>query len=1384
MNFVKLRLLVWLVVTLPSTVAAQQNHYKFTQLDVKQGLSNSRAKCFLKDRKGFIWIGTVSGLNRFDGYAIKTFRNDVRDTTSLIDSDIKSLFEDPNGKMWVDTWTGQNVYDPETETFIRNSNELLTQFNIPPGKIINIEKGKGLHYWFLHATVGLFKYFPEERRTVKIQHNAADTTTLISDNLSAAKEDKNGNLWIIHSNGVFELMSGKTHKIIYRSYALNKKYAGQVLDYNLMIDTEGDTWIFINNNNKGVHLFKARERSFVHINKTTKPLRLNSDIVRGIVQDDNGIIWVGTDHGGINLINKKNKTTDYIFHNAEDERSLGQNSINALYKDREGFIWAGTMKTGVSYYHENFLRFKLLKHLDSNPLSLPYNDINALAEDKTGNLWIGTNGEGLIYYNRKDETFTQYKNKPGVANSLSNNVIVSLCVDHDDNVWIGTYFGGLNLYDGKRFVRYKHNAKIPESLGDDNIWEIFEDTQRRLWIGTLESGVDFFDRNKNEFKHYPNDGTNSLHASYVPAIAEDREGNIWFGTGYGIDVLNKQSNRFTHYLNIAKDTTSLSDNGVMCLLNDSRGNMWIGTKEGLNLFDKKSNRFQVFREKEGLPHNSIITLLEDNYNNLWLGTANGLSNMILDRGQNGDILSYTFRNYNESDGLQGKQFNEGAACRTARGELVFGGTNGINIFRPEDVVLNTIKPAVVLSDFQIFNKSVRIGEDVDGRTILTKAISATSEITLKHSDNVFSIEFAALNFLHSEKSQYKYMLKGFNKDWLTTDGASRKVTYTNLDPGEYTFIVKSANNDGVWGENGAELKIVILPPFWKTNTAFVIYILGVLGALLLSRQLILERERLKYKMDKERQEALQLHELDVMKIKFFTNVSHEFRTPLSLILIPLEKILKQTSNTDQRDQFQMMHRNARRLLNLVNQLLDLRRMEVQQVKLNPSEGDIISFIKETANSFSDLSEKNNIDFSIRSSVNTLETVFDKDKLEKILFNLLSNAFKFTPDHGTVTVEIKRIEKSNEPSTFIEIKVIDTGIGIPVEKQDKIFERFFQHDLPKSMVNQGSGIGLSITYEFVKAHNGSITVESEPDKGSVFTVLLPVQKLTGTVSKEQNLDEDILLKQASEVVTDEENLSRSNSKLPVLLLVEDNEDFRFYLKDNLKTNYSIIEARNGREGLEKTQQYLPDLIVSDVMMPEMNGIELCRKVKEEKTLSHIPVILLTARTSEEQRLEGFETGADDYITKPFNFEILQSRIKNLIHQRELFHKDFRKQIEVKASAVKITSLDENLIQNAIKLVEDNIGNPDFSVEHLSHELGMSRVHLYKKLLSLTGKAPLEFIRTIRIQRAAQFLEKSQLTVAEVAYKVGFNNPKYFTKYFKDEYNILPSAYAAGKRKQND
>lgn len=1345
-------------------VFAQQDPFRFSRLNINHGLSHNYVSSFLKDSRGFVWVGTSSGLNRFDGYTVRVFRNDLRDTTTIRNNFINSMFEDPDGRIWVYSTTGTSdisIFDPKTERFSHRSQPFLREYGIPEGGITDIFRDSGGRYWFAHQTLGLYRYSPRLKTSVPVRY-LQDEEFTAETAISYLAEDARGDIWIILRNGVLQRIDAESMNVEYENTYLRDLYRKSNSEFRMCTDTDGDLWISCSNSNYGVIFYDVAHDRFRHITETTGGISLNNNIVRGITQDNRGYIWIATDHGGLNIIDKANQTIRYQLNNPSDEKSLAQNSINSIYKDRDGIIWLGSFKQGVSYYHESIVRFPLFRHEPTNPSSPHHSDINRFVEDRHHNIWMGSNGGGLIYWDRARGTFRTFRHRPGDEASLSADVVVGMAQDTHGDLWIGTYFGGLNKFDGKSFTHYHHDPSDSRSLADESVWDVLEDSRGNLWLGTLQGGLDMFDRRINAFRHYRSGDDNSVQTNYVSVLEEDSRGNIWVGTGFGIDVLERETGRFVHYSNDPSRTNSLSNNSILWIMEDSRRMMWIATMEGLNRFDPGDKSFRSFRTEDGLPHNTILTILEDNFGTLWMSTPNGLSNLRMMDDAEG--TRYVFKNYDESDGLQGKQFNDNSALKTSDGQLIFGGANGFNMFRPEEIPANTLTPVVILSDFFVNNKSVRPGETIDDRVILPNAINLTGSIELSHNHNAISIEFAALSYIHPEKSQYKHMLEGVDENWVTTNGSSRRATYTNLDPGKYTFRVTASNNDGVWSDNEVKLDITILPPFWKTSTAFVIYVLGMLGILLMTRRLIQQRERMKFEIEQERIEAQRMHELDLMKIKFFTNVSHEFRTPLTLILTPLEKMLRKPSD-EQKPHLELIYRNARRLLNLINQLLDFRKLEVQEIRFNPSEGDVIRFIKDAAYSFTDLSEKKNIDFVFHSDVPALEMIFDKDKLEKILFNLLSNAFKFTPENGKISVNIE--SKSVNDTRWIEIRVTDNGIGIPKENLEKIFERFFQNEVPRSVVNQGTGIGLSIVKEFVKVFGGSIRVESETGKGSTFFVVLPVRSID-----EHRIDAAV----PEEIPVRQENIHNRHHK-PVLLLAEDNEDFRFYLKDNLKISYDIIEAGDGKQGLEIAQKHLPDLIVSDVMMPEMNGIEFCRAIKNSAHLCHIPLILLTARMAEEQKVEGFEAGADDYVTKPFSFEILQARIRNLIHQREVFQKDFRRQIEVKASTIRITSMDEKLIQNAIRVVEENITDPEFSVEDLSHELGMSRVHLYKKLLALTGKSPLEFIRTIRLQQAAQLLEKSQLSISEIAYKVGFNNPKYFAKYFKEEYKMLPSAYAS-------
>ncbi|MCR8557210.1 response regulator [Mucilaginibacter sp. BJC16-A38] len=1376
-----------------SNAFGQSIQYRFSQLDVNNGLSHNQVNCIFKDSQGFMWFGTASGLNRFDGYTFKIFRHDANNKKSVSDDFIAKIFEGPDNKLWISTRIGFCFYDPETEQFNSDMSLLLRPLKLPVYQnVVKIVRTSAVDFWFLYPDSGVYRYNTLSKQTKRYFHGINPNPSLYSNSVADITLDSKRNIWITYSDRTVEMLDIKANKITYHTDVFNKVTNSKSGNYSLIVDRDNDLWFYASYGDLGAFYYKPSTGTLRHFDKESAGAKLTTNIISNIIQADDGLIWIATDHGGINVLDKKDFKIVYLLNRQDDPKSLKQNSA-VLYKDNLGIIWAGTFKKGISYYHNNIIRFPFYRHFASDPGSLPFNDVDKFAEDKPGNLWIGTNGGGLIYFNRKTGKYIQYKHDPANPNSLSNDVIVNLFIDHDQKLWICTYLGGLDCFDGKTFTHYRHDDKIATSIADDRVWSILEDSSHRLWIGTFDGGLEIFDRSKKIFYHPFKQG--DIRSRLISSIFEDKQGNIWTGGFLGVDVIMKNNGRVIHYVSNGNAANGLIDNTVNSINQDSRGLIWIATPSGVSILNPQTNTFTSLTKKNGLPANSILAAEEDYKGAMWLSTSNGLSRVSLTATAN--TFNFSFENFDEMDGLQGREFNINSALKTRSGELIFGGGDGFNIFDPASVEPITNKLQLVFTDFQLFNKSVSANESINGHAVLSKAITVTHGLTLNHSENVFSIEFAALDFFNSDKVKYQYLLEGFDKGWVNADNRTRKASYTNLDEGDYVFKVRASSSDGVWNPDYISLKIKILPPFWKSTFAYVIYAALVIGILLFIRQRGIQKIRREFAVEKEKEEAKllieqerkevkRMQELDHLKTKFLTNVSHEFRTPLSLIMAPVDKMLTR-ADQEQKQQLNMIGKNARRLLNLVNQLLDFRKMEVQELKLHSRTGDIVKFIKEISLSFTDIAEEKEIGFIFDTAVDSLFTSFDHDKIERILFNLISNAFKFTPAGGHVSVLLNVAESNQDGNdVFLEIKVIDTGIGVPFEKQDKIFERFFQHDVPESMINQGSGIGLAITREFVKMHGGEIMVESEPDHGSCFMFKLPLvicqqPKTDRLVNAGADGEKPDVISQNEDKITPTQH---HTTKKPVVLLVEDNDDFRFYLKDNLKDIFFIVEASNGKDGWQKALSQHPDIIVSDISMPEMTGIELCKKLKGDKRTSHIPVVLLTALTGETEQLKGLEIGANDYMTKPFNFEILLSKIKNILILRDTYKRTYKKQMDVQLQEAPIQNEDEKLLRSIVEYIELNILNENLSVEELSRQMNMSRGSLYNKVLMLTGKSPVEFIRSIRLKKAVYLLENSQLTISQICYEVGFNTPKYFTKLFKDEYNILPSAYTNSIRQKKN
>ena len=797
--------------------------------------------------------------------------------------------------------------------------------------------------------------------------------------------------------------------------------------------------------------------------------------------------------------------------------------------------------------------------------------------------------------------------------------------------------------------------------------------------------------------------------------------------------------------------------------------VWIATREGLNVYDTRRHMFLDLFPVVEAKGNFIAAITEDQERNMWVSTSRKVIRVTVASDGKGSYL-FDSRAYNSEDGLQNCDFNQRSIKTLHNGIIAIGGLYGVNIFAPDHIRYNKMLPNVMFTGLSLFDEAVKVGQSYGGRVLIEKELNDVENVEFDYKQNIFSVSFASDNYNLPEKTQYMYKLEGFNNDWLTLPVGVHNVTFTNLAPGKYVLRVKAINSDGYVGIKEATLGIVVNPPFWMSWWAYLLYAAGLVVVLFLARYRMLKREREKFHLQQIENEVAKNEEINNMKFRFFTNVSHELRTPLTLIISPLEGMLKETTDELQSTRLQLMYRNAQRLLHLVNQLLDFRKGEMSTHQLSLSEGDIISYVHSVCNSFLLMADKKHIQFSFFSGIDTFSMAFDADKVGKIVMNLLSNAFKFTPEGGRVTVMIEHV--TGTPDT-LEIKIADTGIGISDVDKEHIFDRFYQADHKGVEETTGNGIGLSLVRDFVTLHEGEVKVFDNIGTGSVFVIQFPVKHVETQVQLPEETGMSVGYEEDREMKEEvREETGRKDS--PLLLVVDDNEDFRIFMRYSLELQYRVKLAVNGNEAWEMMQEELPDLVISDVMMPQMDGNELCRLIKQDKRTAHIPVILLTARQNTEAKLEGLQTGADDYVTKPFNMTILVLRIRKLI-ELSRYHRVTQGMIDPAPSEIVITSLDEKLIEKAIKYVEDNMSRTELSVEELSRELGMSRVHLYKKLLQITGKTPIEFIRVIRLKRAAQLLRESQLHVSEVAFEVGFNNPKYFSRYFKDEFGVLPSVY---------
>jgi signal transduction histidine kinase/ligand-binding sensor domain-containing protein/DNA-binding response OmpR family regulator len=1356
--------------------ATAQNNINFTSITTKDGLSSNTVTGILKDRFGLMWFGTEDGLNKFDGTNMTVYRHKADDTTSLRSNEILSLHEDKSGNLWVGTsGGGLSLYDRWKDAFINfgpgNRGSQISN-NVIRG-ICSDYQGK---IWLVHFS-GVNVFDPGTRRASTIP--ALPGTGNFFHNKSGLSifEDSRHLMWIGTNNGLLQYNPvTKSLRLFQHASQDPSSLSGNGVNV-ITEDRHGDVWI---GTNGGVSRLKPGSNTFINYIKNSKDaIGLSSNNVNTIAVDGEKL-WLGTDEG-LNIMDINTGAIDKFLFDNRHINGLTATDVRYIYVDNQGIYWLGMVGGGVNKYDKNLNLFNLVKSnvYDEKGLAAPV--VSAFAEGKKGHVFVGTEGGGLNIFNTGTRLFQHINISSGRKGFNNRIAVLALEYNQKNELLIGTFADGLFVMDPVSLhCRQLMRGGQLEDINSNDIFCIKRDRRGNVWVGTNGGGINVLDNDNKVIVRYtpnpvaPNDVNLPING-YIRDIEEDSDGNIWIAThGGGVAAFETASGQF----NIFNTTNGkLPNDKVQTLLEDRHGNIWAGTfGNGLAIINRHTSEVSTLSEKDGLMNNTIYKIIEDKQGLIWVSTNKGISSI--------DATTKKINNYNYHNGVQNSHFVHEAGILLSNGDIFFGGLEGFNYFNPKNLRKNNNIPKVLITDLKISNRSVAPSANGPIRENITVA----KKIYLNHKQN-FALSFVGLNFTAPEQNEYAYKLEGFDKDWNYV-GNTRAVSYTNLDPGEYVFRVKASNNDGIWNNEGTFIQISVRPPFWRTTYAYIIYVLALIGILLYIRYRGIRKikkkfatEQLKLKTEQERREAERVHELDQLKIKFLTNLSHEFRTPISLILGPADKLLSRKKDEQSYSELRMITRNAKRLLNLVNQLLDFQKMEEHELTLQATEGELVSFIRDVCDSFRDFSERKKIGFYFTSHFDEFHTLFDHDKIERILFNVISNAFKFTLEGGRIMVKLEKTDNAADASnTWVSISVSDTGIGISADKKEKIFERFFQNSTSASILNQGTGIGLSITKEFVRLHGGTIDVESEPEKGATFSIRLPFVELkkpadggTEPIEEQPALNALLLNEPGEEPPASHALTGNSKTDIPAVLLVEDDDDFRVYLKDHLCQYYKVVEAVNGREGWQRALSHHPQLIVSDISMPQMDGIELTKKIKSDKRTNHIPVVLLTALTGEKNQLTGLGTGANDYITKPFNFEILNAKIKNLLALNDISKTTYTKQIKVLTPEMKIELEDEKLLNRIMLYLEENLTDPQLSVEELSKHVSMSRSTLYNKILELTGQTPVEYIRSVKLDKAAVLLEKSDMNVAQISYSVGFATPKYFAKSFKARFNMLPSEY---------
>lgn len=1323
-----------------------QSSARFKVLDQSRGLSSGSITSIVQDEKGFLWIGTKNGIDRYDGFNFKVYSSG---NSNLAANDISCLRIDTHQRIWAGTiGGGVSVYDPAKDLFTTFLFDPADQATISSNDIQVIFQDKAGSIW-IGTEEGLNKFNEEDSTFTRMGFDAGNPKTLNSNKVMSVYEDEAGNFWIgtfggglnlFHpGKGTFEQLSTVTG-----IPGFNTSFVWQVTSFKagkLLVATSGS----------GLLEFDIRTRTFSEF----LPSPFNEvKIIRSVLVANDHTMWVGTDGDGLLQIEnyKTEKNVKKYVSQSGNPASLSSDAIYTIFMDKDKNLWIGTAWNGLDVLDH---RMEIVDFYFSDIKGENRKGVLSIYENQS-ELWFGTDGLGLTIWNQKNNGIQYYAGNTDIGDDY----IQLIRKDKDDSYWLGTFRNGLIHFITGKGIHYANQIEDSHSISHNDVRDILNIGNGKYLVATWGGGLNLFDEKASKFRSYRYDNSNptSIGSDNIISLLEDGNGKVWVATfGGGLNLYDPASGEFKRYRNDPKDQNSLSGNNILSLFIDSHDELWVGTwGDGLNRYDPDSDTFYHFDVGDGLSDNTITAIQEDDQGRIWVSTKQGINRIARE--------PLEVRSFPELDG----EYHINSSFKNGEGKLFFGNTRGVVSFFPDKVDLPTLLPDIQFTDFRIFNKPLQAGAG-----LIKNQILYLDKITLPADKNVLTFDFAALEYPFSDQFEYAYKLENAGDSWITL-GNQHSVTFSNLMPGTYTLYVKGADEND-WSNHMASMKIVILKPWWKEWWAVSIYFLIFLGLLFLFQRYIAQWEKLKHSLKLEKLSREKEAELHDIKMRFFTNLSHEIRTPVTLMLGVLNKMEEDgVLDASQKKGIAQLRKNGNRLSQLLNELLDFRKLETAGFHLKVSRGNIVKFGREVFLSFKYVAGEKEIDYKFYSQSEKINIWYDKDQIEKVLYNLLANAFKYANTKGTISFEIEHDDEN------VFIRITNTGNSIPKEHLQDVFKRFYQSDNALSSSNTGVGLGLAISKEIVHLHSGELQVESEMGK-TTFTVKMmhgnshfsPAELIHHSTSSE-DIEKYYNI---SESITEEEfEIIRSEiSQDKKILVVDDNREVREYIIGLLKNEFTILEAPDGLEALEIIHGEMPDLVICDVVMPEMDGITLTGKIKSNKKTSHIPVIILTARTSLIYKKEGYETGADEYITKPFSEALLKTRIRSILRNRELISEKLRNDFITQPRELAISTPDQQFLEDMIRIIEENIDKQELNAEFISREMAMSHSVVYKKIKALTGLSLIEFIRDFKLKRAAQLMAQYHFSISDACHKVGFSDRKYFTHIFKIKFGVTPSEY---------